>query len=204
MSSTDNDSTIYDIIFVGGTVLSSFILSNLPRLSWQSGQVGLLLVSLQAVLPRLILPWRFWWVSTKFTPSVFIWFQVIQIVEAGPHTHDAPNHVQPGRYFSSLLRPTETFTFHVAKPSPALRDRSVIVSTGRALGGGSSVNCMKTIYVVHILKLKFYQFLYTRGRPLPITTIGERYMGTKDGILSIWYPFSKKLRVLQSAYFRTN
>jgi hypothetical protein len=36
----------------------------------------------------------------------------------------------------------------VAKPSPALRDRSVVVPTGRALGGGSSVNCMKAIFVV--------------------------------------------------------
>ncbi|KAF8813022.1 alcohol oxidase [Phlegmacium glaucopus] len=64
----------------------------------------------------------------------------ILIVEAGPHTRDVPNHVQPARYLRCLLRPTETFTFHVAKPSPALSDRSVIVPTGRALGGGSSVN----------------------------------------------------------------
>jgi alcohol oxidase len=46
------------------------------------------------------------------------------------------------------MRPTETFTFHVAKPSPALRDRSMVVPTGRALGGGSSVNCTKIIFVV--------------------------------------------------------
>ena len=45
----------------------------------------------------------------------------------------------------SFTRPTETFTFHVANPSPALHDRSVIVPTGRALGGGSSINCMKLI-----------------------------------------------------------
>jgi alcohol oxidase len=69
-------------------------------------------------------------------------------VEAGPHTRDEPNHIQPGRYLSCLLRPTETFTFHEAKPSPALCDRSVVVTTGRALGGGSSVNCMKIIFVI--------------------------------------------------------
>ena len=73
--------------------------------------------------------------------------QTAQIVEAGPHTRDEPNHIQPGRYLSSLLRPTETFTFHVAKPSPAVGDRSVGVPTGRALGGGSSVNCMKVFVI---------------------------------------------------------
>ena len=66
-------------------------------------------------------------------------------MEAGPHTRDVPNHIQPARSFRSLLRPTETFSFHVAKPSPALCDRSVIVPSGRALGGGSSVNCMKAV-----------------------------------------------------------
>ena len=64
-------------------------------------------------------------------------------MEAGPHTRDDPNHIQPARYFSSLARRAETFTFHVAKPSPAVRDRSLVVAAGRALGGGSSINCMK-------------------------------------------------------------
>ena len=76
-------------------------------------------------------------------------FEIAQIVEAGPHTLDEPNHIQPGRYLSCLLRPTETFTFHVAKPSPALCDRSLVVPTGRALGGGSSVNCMKANFVIN-------------------------------------------------------
>jgi hypothetical protein len=83
-------------------------------------------------------------------------------VEAA-HTRDVPNHVQPARFFRSLVHPTETFTFHVAKPSPALRDRSVIVPTGRALGGGSSVNCMKVIFIVD----------------------AKTYMAIKDGVLSI-------------------
>ncbi|KAF8813030.1 alcohol oxidase [Phlegmacium glaucopus] len=64
----------------------------------------------------------------------------ILIVETGPHTRDVPDHVQPARCFRCLMRPTDTFTFHVAKPSPALRDRSISVPTGRALGGGSSIN----------------------------------------------------------------
>ena len=73
---------------------------------------------------------------------IYQYNNIAQIVEAGPHTRDEPNHIQPGRYLGCLLRPTETFTFHVANPSPALCDRSVVVATGRALGGGSSVNCM--------------------------------------------------------------
>ena len=68
-------------------------------------------------------------------------------MEAGPHTRDAPNHIRPARCFT-LFRSTETFTFHEAKPSPDLCDRSIKVPTGRALGGGSSVNGMKVIFVV--------------------------------------------------------
>ena len=70
-------------------------------------------------------------------------------MEAGPYTRDAPNHIQPARWLS-LLHSTETFTFHEAKPSPDLCDRSVKVATlaGRALGGGSSVNSMNVIFVV--------------------------------------------------------
>jgi GMC oxidoreductase len=86
---------------------------------------------------------KFW----PITGSIFL-IQIAQIVEAGPHTRDEPNHVQPGRYLSCFLRPTETFTFHKAEPSPAVGDRSVAVPTGRALGGGSSVNCMKAIFVI--------------------------------------------------------
>ena len=72
--------------------------------------------------------------------------QVAQIVEAGPHTRDEPNYIQPGRYLRLRLGPTEIFTSHVAKPSPALGGRSPIVTSGRALGGGSSVNCMILFY----------------------------------------------------------
>ena len=66
-------------------------------------------------------------------------------MEAGPHTHNVPNHVQPARFFRSLAN-TDTFSYHVAKPSPALSGRSAIVATGRGVGGGSSVNCMKVIF----------------------------------------------------------
>ena len=71
-------------------------------------------------------------------------------MEAGPHARDAPNHIQPARYFNRLDPPTETMTFHVAKPSSALCNRSVMVATGRVLGGGSSVNGMKIIFVVDV------------------------------------------------------
>ncbi|KAG6919177.1 hypothetical protein DXG01_008475 [Tephrocybe rancida] len=63
-----------------------------------------------------------------------------QILEAGPLTQDMPDHIQPARYFSNLLRPSETLTMHTSKPSAALAGRSVVVPSGRCLGGGSSVN----------------------------------------------------------------
>ena len=70
-------------------------------------------------------------------------------MEAGSHTRDEPTFIQPGRYLRLRLCPTEIFTSHVAKPSSALRGRSATVITGRALGGGSSVNCMKTIFLIN-------------------------------------------------------
>jgi len=64
----------------------------------------------------------------------------ILILEAGPQTQDMADHIQPARYFRNLVLPAETFTLHSAKPSQALAGRSVIVPSGRCLGGGSSVN----------------------------------------------------------------
>ena len=65
---------------------------------------------------------------------------------------------------SCLIRPTETFTFHAAKPSPALCGRSVKVPTGRALGGGSSVNRMRPIFAINAHTDMWTQVLmYTRA-----------------------------------------
>lgn len=79
--------------------------------------------------------------STFGVPASFI--NHSQVVEAGAHTRDVPDHIQPARYFRCLTRPTESFTFHIGKPTPSLLNRSVIVPAGRALGGGSSVNCAR-------------------------------------------------------------
>ena len=76
--------------------------------------------------------------------------QTTQIVEAGPHTREVPNHIQPGRCLPCFLRPTETFSFDVTKPSPALYDRPFIIPSGQAFGGGSSVNCMKVIFMIDV------------------------------------------------------
>ncbi|KAF9466617.1 GMC oxidoreductase-domain-containing protein [Collybia nuda] len=64
----------------------------------------------------------------------------ILILEAGPHTQESPDHVQPGRYFGNLILPKETFTFHASKPSRSLAGRSVTVPAGRCVGGASSIN----------------------------------------------------------------
>lgn len=64
----------------------------------------------------------------------------ILILETGPHTKELPDHVQPARYFRNLIKPSETFTIHISKPSDALAGRSIVVPTGRCMGGGSSVN----------------------------------------------------------------
>ena len=59
MSPTDYGSTVYDIIFVGGTVLSNRTLSESELQLYsplELDQEGLLLVLLQVVLLGLILP----------------------------------------------------------------------------------------------------------------------------------------------------
>ena len=143
MSSTAHSSTIYDIIFVGGTLLPYFNCSCADNHIRRSCCLRHCRSSCGG--------WSFLEDSGECRESLghqyFFWSPISQIVEAGPHTRDEPNHIQPARCFRSLMRPTETFTFHVAKPSPALRDRSMVVPTGRALGGGSSVNCTKFIYL---------------------------------------------------------
>ncbi|KAG6879088.1 hypothetical protein C0992_005233 [Termitomyces sp. T32_za158] len=64
-----------------------------------------------------------------------------KVLEAGPLTQDKPEYVQPARYFGNVMRGNEVFTMHQSKPSPALSGRSVVISTGRCVGGGSSINC---------------------------------------------------------------
>ncbi|KAL0579313.1 hypothetical protein V5O48_002711 [Marasmius crinis-equi] len=64
----------------------------------------------------------------------------ILILEAGTHVRDNPTHTQPARYWSNLVAPGKTLSYHVAKPSQALKGRSSVVPAGRCVGGGSSVN----------------------------------------------------------------
>ncbi|KAJ3968016.1 alcohol oxidase-like protein [Lentinula raphanica] len=64
----------------------------------------------------------------------------ILLIEAGEHTKNEDAHVQPGRYFGHLSPASTTLKFHVGKPSPSLAGRSLVIPTGRCVGGGSSVN----------------------------------------------------------------
>ncbi|KAF5372777.1 hypothetical protein D9615_010136 [Tricholomella constricta] len=63
-----------------------------------------------------------------------------QILETGPLTQETADHIQPARHFGNLILHSETFTLHVGKPTLSFAGRSVIVSTGRCLSGGSTVN----------------------------------------------------------------
>ncbi|KJA25447.1 GMC oxidoreductase [Hypholoma sublateritium FD-334 SS-4] len=64
----------------------------------------------------------------------------ILILEAGHHTREVPEHIQPGRYMRNLLQHIDAFSEHTARPTEALANRAVVVPSGRAVGGGSSVN----------------------------------------------------------------
>ncbi|KIM40626.1 GMC oxidoreductase [Hebeloma cylindrosporum] len=104
----------------------------------------------------------------------------ILVVEAGPHIRESRDHVQPARYFSNLALPKETYTFHKSDASPALLGRSVIVPSGRAVGGGSAVNFM----------------VYTRAAASDYddweTVYGNKGWGSKDII-----PLLKKAETYQ-------
>ncbi|OCH90856.1 alcohol oxidase [Obba rivulosa] len=64
----------------------------------------------------------------------------ILVLEAGPPTLDDVLHTQPARYLYHLRPDSTTVKFNVAKPSPHVAGRSIVVPCGQCLGGGSSVN----------------------------------------------------------------
>ncbi|TFK74193.1 alcohol oxidase [Pluteus cervinus] len=64
----------------------------------------------------------------------------ILVLEAGSHTRDVQDHIQPARYFKNLTTAGPAFTYHIGKPSPALLGRAPIIPSGRCVGGGSGVN----------------------------------------------------------------
>ncbi|EKM78826.1 hypothetical protein AGABI1DRAFT_114404 [Agaricus bisporus var. burnettii JB137-S8] len=66
----------------------------------------------------------------------------ILILEAGPHSRNNLDHVQPARFYPALARCGEAFTPHVPKANPKLNGRLAPTVTGRCLGGSSAVNFM--------------------------------------------------------------
>ncbi len=80
---------------------------------------------------------------------------------------------------------SNAFTFNVGRPSEALLGRVPVIPCGRAVGGGSSVNCrflssvllQKSGAVVILLP----QSWFTIGHLLLITTLGTLHTGTEDG-----------------------
>ncbi|KAJ3882839.1 hypothetical protein F5051DRAFT_489941 [Lentinula edodes] len=65
----------------------------------------------------------------------------ILVIEAGPHSFNLHNHVQPARYLNSLVQ-GHTVTLHNSVHSEALGGRSVSIPSGCCVGGGSAVNFM--------------------------------------------------------------
>lgn len=65
----------------------------------------------------------------------------ILIIEGGHHSRDVPFHVHPCRYVEHLAPSTTTLSAYAGKPSTHLDGRSVVITCGRSVGGGSAVNC---------------------------------------------------------------
>ncbi|KAJ7484679.1 GMC oxidoreductase-domain-containing protein [Mycena latifolia] len=66
----------------------------------------------------------------------------ILVVESGPTTKGKKEHIQAGQYLSHLTPTSKAMQFYTSKPSEYLGGRSVVVPSGRCIGGGSSVNMM--------------------------------------------------------------
>ncbi|KAF7319680.1 Alcohol oxidase [Mycena kentingensis (nom. inval.)] len=66
----------------------------------------------------------------------------ILVLESGPTTRDKPEHTIPGNYMQHLRLRSTTMQFYPASPSPHLLGRSLVVPSGKCVGGGSSVNFM--------------------------------------------------------------
>ncbi|KAI2624525.1 GMC oxidoreductase [Xylaria nigripes] len=64
----------------------------------------------------------------------------ILLIESGQSKYEDPTIVTPGMYGLHLARETKTCDFHESKPSDKLAGRSVVVTTGATLGGGSAIN----------------------------------------------------------------
>jgi alcohol oxidase len=105
----------------------------------------------------------------------------MKILEAGPHTKDVPQHIQPARFLKNLTPNSSVLTFNVGRPSKALLGRAPVVSCARAVGGGSSINC-RLSPVLQNQQPNTLQSWSTIGHPLLITTLGRLYTGTKDGV----------------------
>ena len=119
-------------------------------------------------------------------------------MEAGPHTRDEPTFIQPGRYLRLRLNPTEIFTYHEAKPSSALRGRSPIVTSGRVLGGGSSVNCTNIVLLINAYTdLGNQALVYARAAASDYDD-WENVYGNKGWGSKYLIPLLKKVRTLQS------
>ncbi|KAJ7436330.1 GMC oxidoreductase-domain-containing protein [Mycena latifolia] len=66
----------------------------------------------------------------------------ILVLEGGPTTKDKKEHIQPGQYITHLAPTSKTMQFYKSAASDHAAGRSVVVASGRCVGGGSSVNFM--------------------------------------------------------------
>jgi alcohol oxidase len=66
----------------------------------------------------------------------------ILVLESGPTTRNKKEHIQPGQLLTHLAPTSKAMQFYTSRPSEHLGGRSVVVPSGRCVGGGSSVNWM--------------------------------------------------------------
>ncbi|KAF8171077.1 GMC oxidoreductase-domain-containing protein [Mycena galopus ATCC 62051] len=66
----------------------------------------------------------------------------ILVLECGPTTKGKKEHIQPGQFITHLTPTSHSMQFYPSKPSEHLAGRSLVVPSGRCIGGASSINFM--------------------------------------------------------------
>ena len=69
----------------------------------------------------------------------------ILLLESGPTTKDKLEHIQPARYRAHWLPATNTMQFYQSKTSADTANRTIIVPSGKCVGGGKVHLCTQPL-----------------------------------------------------------
>ncbi|KAL1957923.1 hypothetical protein VTO42DRAFT_5315 [Malbranchea cinnamomea] len=106
----------------------------------------------------------------------------ILVLEGGKGTRNEPRIVNPAFYLHNIAPGSTTATFYKSRASEHLGGRELVIPTGGALGGGSSINFM--VYArAQLIDFDDWNTEGWSGKDmLPFLKKPERFRDTSDGI----------------------